>query len=163
MNHSVYIKAQNVLTRLLWVVAVTIGLLSCDEGEDDADIDLPTALISKAWVPGSIALDNVDITGFSYQSLVLTYEIDGSWTCAGGNDLFGTSGTWSYKINADQSTDYSTLVMSGVEIVVSLNEQGTVLELTIDFTGTSPIAGRVGSTTGKYFLRLVPKFAPGGN
>jgi hypothetical protein len=163
MNRPFYISVQRSSMRLLWSIAIVAFLFSCDEDENDPDLDLPTALLSKAWVPGSVTLDNVDITGFGYQSLVLTFDVDGSWTCSGGNELFGTSGTWSYKVNPDQSTDYSKLTMSGVEMDVRLSEQGTVLELTVEFDGASPIAGRVNSTSGEYALRLVPKFNPGGN
>jgi Domain of unknown function (DUF5004) len=142
------------MRRFMMIVLASIALISCKDDENGlTDKEKATILLAKQWDVSSVVLDEVDITDYGYTLSKIQFNSDGTWTATNGGDIFSSSGSWNFPSEA-----LDVLNMSGSEVQISLNEQGLNLELRFTLSGSTPIGGRISSTSGDYIVFLLPSY-----
>lgn len=135
------------------LLAVSLYLLSCSKDNDElTEKDKVVILLTKTWVPGTITLNDEDITSFGYQNLKLRFNRDFTWNCLNGGEIFSNSGTWQF---AGESLD--TILISGIPAELKLNPSGLNLELRFNLENP-PLGGRSTQVSGNYTLFLLPDY-----
>jgi hypothetical protein len=151
---------KKLLTRcaLIGSVALPIFLNSCIKDAEGLTPEVKQRiLLSREWSVSSVLLDGVDITDLGYANLQMTFLENGTWQCANGGDIFGSTGTWSF---ANGNPEFNQIVLSGLSVDITLKGQTSILVLMFSKSSASPIGGRLGITTGFYQITFAQKFKP---
>jgi hypothetical protein len=134
---------------------------SCQEDETPLDDERKARiLIGKTWETAYVTLEGTDITDFGYSLMQLTFDQSGSWTSENSNDLFASSGSWQFATGTS-GVDLTRISMSGKDVGIILNPEGSTLTMRFERTTNETIGGRKTDTGGTYELYLIPKFVPG--
>jgi hypothetical protein len=118
-----------------------------------------TFLLSKVWETSYVAIEGTDVTDLGYTLLRLEFLSNGSWKSVNSNGLFAAAGTWKF-LKSGTTTDVTRLDLSGKEISIALNAEGSSLIIRFDRSGGETIGGRASQAGGSYELFMLPKFVP---
>lgn len=149
------------MKRLMVVGTLLMGLAGCAPEDGLSEEDKMRIRIVKPWEVAYVLLNSTDITDLGYSLFRFELREDGTWTAAHSQDLFATSGEWSFGRTNGQP-DLNKLILSGKEVQMIVNPEGSTLTLRFFRNGTETIGGRTAQTGGNYEIYLLPQFVPRG-
>jgi len=127
-------------------------VMACDNFEDvNEESQFSGDLILGKWNLDFGTYQSVDVTELlndypSEEILKLTFNDQGTWTSANGEDLFESNGDWSIS-----SSNANLLLMGATAIDVNFNFDGTILNMSFD-TNNELVGARGEGLIGRYEL-----------
>jgi hypothetical protein len=149
------------LKKIFWILILAFPLFcSCeDDPSGQTEEDRARILLSKTWEVGYVTVEGTDVTDLGYLLMQLNFDQNGQWQSINSNDLFASSGTWSFA-NGSNGKDLNTIILSETTVPIVLNPEGSTLTMRFERSGNEVIGGRSKQAGGSYEILLIPKFKP---
>jgi hypothetical protein len=141
---------------LVWCMS---ALFACEDASEISEAEKAKILLTKPWEVAYVLLNSTDVTDLGYSLMQIEFSENGTWQSLNANGLFQQTGSWSLS-EVESATDVLMLSMSGKEVEIRLNPEGSTLTMNFTRDGDETIGGRAKESGGDYQIYWLPKFIP---